>query len=473
MKINKRIMLLPIVCLMCGCNSSNPFGSYSYTNKQPIDANYKSFTNADNMIIDGVKESQYGEKIHRLYLNNDTSSRVYMDTYIYFGKEGMHCFVEVKDNIVAFNRHRKVYYNSSIELFFNDITKTRISNDTLQFRIAAGGSFTKLCGVSSASKYASSYFDGEFATKVLGEINTTDCEGFNVEVFIPWYELGFNSVDEVTGLMVNPVYNRFPSVTESQTATFRNRITKRLAFQATPHSWVPVEKTDDNSGVNITPEGEFFGKNDEYYPSYGFDLTNDKSDGTGVVNLNSTSAASSAFIKNYTGTNYYFESFVDSISGKSSDNPKIGLTTFLARNRITLYLKNNDKNRFGVVQRNTANSAWNWTTERFGAYSNESFAIEGADYIKNGAKLAIYRKDGLLCFFVNDILCFSNYEEIVIDESVIKPMQFVEFHSFDALDENADASMIGIYSYSAKARFSNYKLLTDNEANEKFNSLVK
>lgn len=30
-----------------------------------------------------------------------------------------------------------------------------------------------------------------FATKLYGEFNTKTCEGFKVEVFIPWYELGF------------------------------------------------------------------------------------------------------------------------------------------------------------------------------------------------------------------------------------------------------------------------------------------
>lgn len=474
MKKRKYLLFIPFLCLLLSsCNSaSNPFGSYDYKNEDPIPSSLKDFTNADGLTIDGEKESEYGEAVHRLYFNNDRTSKIYMDTYLYFGKEGMHCFAEVKDNIIAYNSHRKVYYNSSVELFFNDINKTKIDNQTLQYRIAAGGSFTKLCGVRSASTYTSSYFDGQFATKLLGEFNTRTCEGFNVELFIPWYELGFNSLDDVDGLMVYPAYNRVPSTSDSETATFRIRTTKKLAFQATPHTWVPIKKGEANSPQNITPEGEFFGENDMYFPNYGFDLSNDKADGTGSVLLNSNSQSSIAFIKDFSGTNYYFEVFIDAIGGNKSDNPKIGLTTYFFQNRFTLYVKKNEKGRFGVTQRSLDNLSWNWTVEKGGTYTNEDFVNPSDDFEKYGVKLALFRNGDTLGFLVNDELCFANTSEITLENKAFVPKEQIELHSVTSIDDYVEESFIGICSYSATARFSNYKLLTEDEANNKLFSLL-
>ena len=471
MNHKKNLFILFVCLLTCGC-SSNPFGDYNYKNNDPISYNLKDFTNADGLIIDGKKENEYGEKIHRLYFNNDINSKIYMDSYMYFGEEGLHCFVEVKDNIIAYNSHRKVYYNSSVELFFNDINKTYIDNKTVQYRIAAGGSSTKLCGVKNASRYTTSYFDGQFATKLYGEFNTKTCEGFNVEVFIPWYELGFNDIKNVQGLMFYPAYNRVPSTSDSETATFRIRTTKELAFQATPHTWVPIKKIE-NKITNVTPEGNFFGQNGMYFPSYGFDMSKDDINGNGEIVLNSRSASSIAFIKDYSGTNYYFETFISDIDGLKSSSPKIGLTTYFSQNRITLYVKKNEVNRCGVTQRSSDNLNWNWTVEKGGTYTNENFVNENDDFVKNGVKLALYRNNDLLCFLVNDELYFANTNEIEYNNKKYVPKEQIELHSVETVDGFTEDSIIGVCSYAATGKYSNYKLLKEEQANDKFYSLIK
>ncbi len=461
-------LCLVLLFSMTGCRKSE----FAYSNETPITDNIKDFTNADNLTIDGYKEACYGEAAHRLYFQNETGNPVFMDSYFYFGSEGLHCFVEVHDNILSFNSKRKVYYNSSVELFFHDPAKDTIDNRTCQYRIDVGGNSTQLCGVKSKSSYSTSYFDGQFAVTVNGEINSSENQGFDVEVFIPWYELGFGSVEEVSGIMFYPAYNRVTDTQGRESLTSRTRTTKKLAFQATPHTWVPIEKNLDGSGSDGTQEGEFFGETSGYTPTADFDLSRDIGSNVGETELTEAGPAAYAFVKNFSGTNYYFECYVSDLDGPDSGSPKVGLVTILSGNRFALYLRKSDGTACGVVQRDTANSDWNWTVEDGGTYTNAGHRNSDDDFI-SGVKLALYRKDDLFCFFVNDTLYFST------DDAYHPLAGTVYLHDSQSLRDEAtneliytEESIVGLYGWSATAHFSDYSLLQGEEANAKFNSLV-
>ena len=208
MKMNKFLtILLSSLLLITGC-STYQFDEYTYSNDAPIKEDIlPDFINCDGMVVDGEKEECYGDSVTRLYYKNKENHSIYVDNYMYFGETGIHCFVEVHDDLISYVGTRAVYYNSSVELFFNNWNKNYIDGDTLQYRISAGESFTKLVGLKNKSTYTSSYFDGVFKVKLLGEFFKPGGEGFNVEVFIPWYELGIESVDQVDGLMYMVAYN--------------------------------------------------------------------------------------------------------------------------------------------------------------------------------------------------------------------------------------------------------------------------
>ena len=463
------VVLLLIVLVSC---DSYTFEPYSYTNEPPIKSDVlPDFINCDGMVVDGEKEVVYGESVNRLYYKNKENNPIYVDSYLYFGETGIHCFVEVHDDIISYVGTRSVYYNSSVELFFNDWNKNYIDGDTLQYRISAGESFTKHIGLRKESSYATGYFDGVFKVKLLGEFFQPGAEGFNVEVFIPWYELGFNSVDEVDGLMYMVAYNSVHDTSGDSAIASRSRTAKMLGFQATPYTWIPVEKQANNSGENIITDGVFFGKNDVYDSSYGFDFSNDSGPYTGKAILNKESTASYTFVKDYSGTNYYYEVYISDVGGTPSKHPKIGITTFILSNRITLYIKLNEKNRCGITQRNDANSDWNWTVEEGGTYTNEDF-VNADDNFPNCVKLATYRKDDLLCFFVNDKLLFAtkNAKEVGIDN--FKPEMRIILHGTETVDDYNEESILGIYSYGATAKLSDYYLLQGIDADSKFISLL-
>lgn len=472
MKMNKFLtILLSSLLLITGC-STYQFDEYTYSNEAPIKEDIlPDFINCDGMVVDGEKEECYGDSVTRLYYKNKENHSIYVDNYMYFGETGIHCFVEVHDDLISYVGTRAVYYNSSVELFFNNWNKNYIDGDTLQYRISAGESFTKLVGLKNKSTYASSYFDGVFKVKLLGEFFKPGGEGFNVEVFIPWYELGIESVDQVDGLMYMVAYNAVHDTSGDSSIVSRARTAKALGFQATPYTWIPVEKQNDNSGKNITGEGSFFGKNDIYDSSYGFDFSKENGQENSELSLKRESTASYTFVKDYMGTNYFYETYISTVGGTKSKNPKIGITTFILSNRITLYIKLNEKNRCGLTQRNDANSQWNWTVEEGGTYTNEDFVKENDNFPK-GVLLSTYRKDDLICFFVNNELLFSTKESIVLaNGETVTPKKQVILHGTETVDDYNEESILGIYSYSATAKFSKYSLLQDEEADNKFNTM--
>ena len=458
---NKLWLFIPLL-VSSGSYPSVSFDSFTYSNEDKISENIYDFKNADNVLLDGIKEDVYSDEVFRLYHNNDDSLACYVSSYFYFGKEGVHTFLSVKDDIINFNSKRAVYYNSSIEMFLTDINKTSIDSHSVQYRISAGGTFSKLVGIKSKSSWTASYFEGDFAVKVNGELFTKGADGFDVEVFIPWKELGFSSLDQVEGLSFYLAYNRVHTTSKDENLKMRNRTTKLLSYQATPATWVPIKKSD-NTVKNVTPEGINFGSSNNYSSTYGFDFSKDENK---EVKLNSYSSASYAFVKDFYDNNYYFETYIDSLGG--SNSPKIGIFTFYMGNRIVLYIKKNDKNRCGVVQRNLSNSNWNWNIVENDPYSpctNESFKNDSEDY-SSGVKLAMYRNKDVLCFFVNDELYFST-QEFNLGEKTFTPKAIFKAHDIQSVEGFYESNYIGLYSNYATARFTNYQVLKGEQANNK------
>ena len=85
--------------VLAGCSSTvNPEG-YTYENEAPISSHIYQPDYIDGLVMDGEKDALYGEEqVYRLYYQNKSSESRYMDTWLYYGVEGLYCFVEVKDN---------------------------------------------------------------------------------------------------------------------------------------------------------------------------------------------------------------------------------------------------------------------------------------------------------------------------------------------------------------------------------------
>lgn len=497
-KILSLLLSVTMVCaLLVGCAPALP--KYDYTNAEPIPGDIKDFTNADGMTIDGEMDKQYGtQSVWRLYHKNNPDSRVYVDSYLYFGDSGIHAFVRVTDNILSFHHLRAVYLNSSVELFFNaesntdGSNKTSIDNKTCQYRIDCGGKYTKLCGVGGKSTYVSSYFDGQFAVKLRGELNSDTAEGFDVEVFIPWYELGFTADEQgnynVDKLMYNVAYNHKTDPTGNEKDVTRGRSIKTLSFQATPYTWIPLARnSEDGTAYSLTSaDGNLFGKltvtdgslKGIYYPSYGVDLSGDTVDGSNV-SVTTNSPSGYVFVRNGGDTQYYFECMLSGLSGESG-SPKAGITQYFDGNRITLYVKmlHNGKpcdNKLGIVQRTTSGGSWNWTDGTdWGPVTNTGFENANDRFVSEGVTLAVYRNNDVMCFFVNGILYFATQEAIDLGMNpyVGKEVRFHDIYTeFDG-ERFFSNSYVGVMSYDGRVNFNNCSYLYGTAAANKVAELL-
>ena len=99
---NKLWLFIPLL-VSCGSYPSVSFDSFTYSNEDKISENIYDFKNADNVLLDGIKEDVYSDEVFRLYHNNDNSLNCYVSSYFYFGEEGVHTFLSVKDDIINFN----------------------------------------------------------------------------------------------------------------------------------------------------------------------------------------------------------------------------------------------------------------------------------------------------------------------------------------------------------------------------------
>ena len=412
--------------LFSGCAENvAPDGKYSYVNPPSIEKDYYNPTLTDGVNIDGEKDEKYGETpVSRLYYNNVVGER-YLDTWLYYGNDGLYSYSYVKDTEVYFEPTRAIYYNSSVELFFQTDTHSAITRKSLQWRVSCGGTFVKLCGVTSASTYVSSKFDGLCAVKAYGEINSGESEGYSVELFMPWYELleanELESFDKQSAsILFMPAYNRVFN------ANSGNEIRKRTApicsFQATPYTWVKTTLNESGEATGYVAEGSVFGTYDGVYRThFPFDASED--DGTENAKLKMTTYKSSgayAFVK--------------------SDYAASG-----ANVRIT------------IAQRNSPNTAWNWS----GA-NDYIIDKKGANYLTE-VKFAAYRSGDKLYYFVNDELYYTNDTS---KESVGSNDMY--FHSISEYD----SCFFVVYASYASATFEKYSTLNGAAATEKFNSLV-
>ncbi len=496
--MKKRIFLPLVACLLllaasltaCG---GYTFAPYSYTNKAPISSDIHDFTSADGMTVDGVRDAQYGDTAqHRLYYKNNVNSDIYVDSYLYFGDEGIHCFVSVRDSILSFNANRSVYLNSSVELFFNATTtktgaqKTSIDNATCQWRIDCGGKSAKFCGIGGRSAYSGSYFDGQYAVNLNGTLNSQDATGFDVEAFIPWYELGFTPDAAgnygVNDLMFNVAYNHKDDPYGAEDNTSRARSIKTFSYQATPYTWIPLAKNEDGTARNLTsPDGNFFGTliteggllAGVYEPSYLVDLSEDNDAGGNRITIRSKSPTAYALVKNSSATHFYYEARISGITGEASDSPKIGITLVFPSNRVTLYVKMYDgsvktEGHCGVVQRTITNGAYNWTEgTEYGPYTNRAFPDENNRFLSEGVTLGIYREADILCFFVNGELYFAN--QAAMDAGFTprcpEPLLLHDTESREIYGMRiVDDCIAGVFSFGAGATVSDYSLIRGEDA---------
>lgn len=131
---------------------------------------------------------------------------------------GLYLAVRVRDGEIYASPSRAINLNSSIELWVQTADAAAVNPDSVQMRVDALGNISKYCGRESNDFYAH-YFRSVAAVTLLGcetqdgVVATNSATGFDVELFIPWTELGLSEKPE--SVAVYPQYIHTENITNT------------------------------------------------------------------------------------------------------------------------------------------------------------------------------------------------------------------------------------------------------------------
>ena len=197
------LLLVTSLGVMAGCNKNDgilevpPEEEYSYINPDET----KAETDA-GFVIDGILDEEAYKKNNWLYLHNDDGgNNVNIAMTSHFGQKGIYFVFDVTESVPIYvNLERASYMNSCIEIYLSapHVTSMR-ENDVFEIDLLPTGDmlFKRSNGRDGYSNVATT--DDIMAclgtTTKGGAVNTADCYGYCMELFIPWDYLRWLKMD--------------------------------------------------------------------------------------------------------------------------------------------------------------------------------------------------------------------------------------------------------------------------------------
>ena len=197
------LLLVTSLGVMAGCNKNDgilevpPEEEYSYINPDET----KAETDA-GFVIDGILDEEAYKKNNWLYLHNDDGgNNVNIAMTSHFGQKGIYFVFDVTESVPIYvNLERASYMNSCIEMYLSapHVTSMR-ENDVFEIDLLPTGDmlFKRSNGRDGYSNVAT--IDDIMAclgtTTKGGAVNTADCYGYCMELFIPWDYLRWLKMD--------------------------------------------------------------------------------------------------------------------------------------------------------------------------------------------------------------------------------------------------------------------------------------
>ena len=170
---------------------------YTFTNPEPeLAKTDEGFT------IDGIADEEVYKNANWLYLsNNGEGNNVNIAATSYFGQQGMYFVFDVTESFPIYvNPDRSTVLNSGIEMYLAPAgTKNDRENNFFEIDLQPTGNM-----VFKMTNGRWGYVDAKTtndkmarlgATTKGGELNTTECYGYVLELFIPWDYMEWLGVD--------------------------------------------------------------------------------------------------------------------------------------------------------------------------------------------------------------------------------------------------------------------------------------
>ena len=186
-----------VACDAMGIKEVPADKEYTFTNPEPelakTDEGFK---------IDGIADEEAYKNANWLYLNNNgEGNNVNIALTSHFGERGMYFVFDVTESFPIYvNPNRKSYLNSGIEMYLAPAgTKNDRENNFFEIDLQPTGDM-----VFKMTNGRWGYIDAKTtndkmarlgATTKGGAINTSECYGYVLELFIPWDYLEWLGVD--------------------------------------------------------------------------------------------------------------------------------------------------------------------------------------------------------------------------------------------------------------------------------------
>ena len=246
MTTKKLILILASIFVVCGialgalvfARNANRVAStedYGYVNPDETKAETD-----EGFTIDGVLDEAQYQKNSWLYLHNtEGGADVDIAMTSYYGEKGMYFVYDVSERTPIFvNTDRASYLNSCIEMYLAPSSVTALNgNSVFEIDLMPTGdmTFKKSNGKGGYVNVATT--DDTMAvlgaTTKGGDVNTEECTGYNLELFIPWTYM------DKLGMDVDAMKTSYTYVNPAHITSFNLHNTVR---------WVPLKVSFHKGG---------------------------------------------------------------------------------------------------------------------------------------------------------------------------------------------------------------------------------
>ena len=186
-------------------------GQYSFSNSEAIKAQPD-----DGFVIDGVlDEAQYQNSKWLKLQNTEGGAGVNIASTSYFGDNGFYIVFDISESSrIYVNPNRPSYLNSCIEMYLASSDVASMSNNQiLEIDMLPTGDLSIRQRTAKDNWVNVASTDDIMATLGAttkgGPVNTEECTGYCLELFMPWAyleKLGMNIADNQDFFYVNPVH---------------------------------------------------------------------------------------------------------------------------------------------------------------------------------------------------------------------------------------------------------------------------
>ena len=428
----RKILLVSLMALLCvslamfivACSkqtSGYKFEKYEYNNGTSEDGNWTDLEYPDtDMNVDGsVTTEEYGES----FLSFTDVNGVNMKVYAHMGEEGVFFGFVSDDKSVYYHEEASVYDNTSVEIQVAPANTATLNSNVIQLRLGANGYAEQWIGFKAQDKqydYTRKHVPSMGAVLINGELNTSTCNGYSMELYLPYSSLNLSEKPE--SIVCAPSFNTKRSYTSGPRATWTMMLGCNLSEPATWYVVNDTGMTTYTSGFIANEDGTEYAQVGTGNEFYFFDY-----ESYDAFNLETTITS------------------VEFLNSEIDKFPKFGLVSKSENGLIAYYidaaqLTGTNFGKVEAVQSTNAGTTWGWDY----AASTSLPDHWASEYIGKyeSIKMNLIYLDGNLYMLMNG--------KLVNSERGNAAMQ--------------DGAIPGFMTFNTSAEFTNTSLVTDETA---------